>query len=103
MARHRIVGIDFDHMHMGDMLRLVCEHPDAEVVGVWHSEPERPRDVLGRLGLPDSLIFDNWQRCLTESQPTSVVVCSSTANHRLWTERIAEHGLDLLVEKPFAA
>lgn len=103
MAKHRIVGIDFDHMHMGDMLRLVCEHAEAEVVGVWHSEPTRPRDVLGRLELPETLIFDDWERCLTESQPTAAVVCSSTANHATWTERIAQRGLDVLVEKPFAA
>ena len=102
MVRHRIVGIDFDHMHMGDMLRLVCEHGDAEVVGVWHSEPEKPRDVLRRLELPESLIFDDWRRCLTDSQPTAAIVCSSTANHQMWTARIAEFGLDLLVEKPFA-
>ena len=103
MAKHRIVGIDFDHMHMGDMLRLVCEHPDAEVVGVWHSEPEKPSDVLGHLNLPETLIFDDWERCLTETKPTSAVVCSSTANHSVWVERIAPFGIDVLVEKPFAA
>ena len=103
MSKHRIVGIDFDHMHMGDMLRLISEHPDAEVVGVWHSEPEKPRDVLSRLDLPQSLIFDDWERCLTEVEPTAAVVCSSTQNHRVWVERIACFGMDILVEKPFAA
>ncbi len=103
MAKHRIVGIDFDHMHMGDMLRLVCDHSDAEVVGVWHSDSDKPREVLQRLNLPTSLRFDTWEDCLSVAQPTAAIVCSSTANHRIWVERIASCGLDVLVEKPFAA
>ena len=32
--RWRVVGINFDHMHMGDLLRKVHEHPDAEIAGI---------------------------------------------------------------------
>jgi len=102
MAKHRVVGIGFDHMHMGDLLRLVCEHPDAEVVGVWHSEPTKPREVLSRLGLSEELLYSDWKRCLTEPQPTVAVLCVSTADHRDWAVKISEQGLHLLVEKPFA-
>ncbi len=104
MARHhRIVGISFDHMHMGDMLRLVQQHPRAEVVGVWHSERREPTQVLERLGMSTSLIFDDWKECLEQSRPTAAIICSSTASHALWTQRLAEFGIDILVEKPFAA
>ena len=27
----KIVGIEFSHMHMGDLLRCVENHPDAEI------------------------------------------------------------------------
>mgnify|MGYP006906357726 CR=1 FL=1 len=30
----KIVGINFDHMHMGDLLRQVHEHPSATIAGV---------------------------------------------------------------------
>ncbi|MEO0475306.1 MAG: hypothetical protein AAF085_04930 [Planctomycetota bacterium] len=64
MPKHRIVGINFDHMHMGDLLRLVVDHPDAEAVGVWHEEPAKPTEVLDLLGLPQALRFDDWRQCI---------------------------------------
>ncbi len=101
--RHRIVGISFDHMHMGDLLRLVQQHPRAEVVGVWHDNREKPAEVLGRLGMDENLIFSDWRECLEVSKPTLAVLCSSTATHAEWGLRLADFGLDTLIEKPFAA
>ena len=34
MPKFKVVGINFDHMHMGDLLRQVHEHPEAEIVGI---------------------------------------------------------------------
>ena len=39
--KFRIAGINFDHFHMGDLLRMVHEHPDAEIVGICDEQPER--------------------------------------------------------------
>ena len=30
----KIAGINFDHFHMGDLLRYAHEHPHAEIVGI---------------------------------------------------------------------
>lgn len=103
MAKHRIIGIDFSHMHMGDLLRLVCEHGDAEVVGAWHTTPEKPREVLELIGLPESLIYTDWEKCLAETEPTVAVLCAPPVHHLAWGQRIAAANLDLLVEKPFAS
>ena len=32
MSRYRVAGINFEHFHMGDLLRMVAEHPEAEIV-----------------------------------------------------------------------
>jgi len=37
----RIAGINFDHFHMGDLLREVHEHPRAEIAGVCDETPGR--------------------------------------------------------------
>ena len=103
MLKQRIVGIDFSHMHMGDLLRLVCNHPEAEVVGVWDTNPTRPREVLQRLDLPQSLVYTDWKQCLAETSATAAILCAPTVDHCVWAERIAETGLHLLIEKPFAA
>ena len=39
MGRFKIAGINFDHMHMGDLLRMAHEHPDAEIVGISDEDP----------------------------------------------------------------
>ena len=41
MAKHRVIGVSFDHMHMGDLLRQVAEHPEAEIAAVF--DPDRQR------------------------------------------------------------
>ncbi len=103
MSKLRVVGLNFDHMHMGDLLRRVAEHPDTEIVGVWHTTPDRPREVLERLQLPTELLMDDWRRCLDDCKPDAAIVCSSTATHGLWAGRAAEAGVHVLLEKPFAA
>jgi glucose-fructose oxidoreductase len=34
MKRWKIAGINFDHFHMGDNLRMAFNHPAVELVGV---------------------------------------------------------------------
>jgi glucose-fructose oxidoreductase len=41
VAKYGVLGISFDHMHMGDLLRQVTEHPDAEISGIF--DPDRTR------------------------------------------------------------
>mgnify|MGYP000650835571 CR=1 FL=1 len=46
MATFRIVGISFDHMHMGDLLRMVHEHPEAEIAGIFDPDRARMADAI---------------------------------------------------------
>ena len=45
----KIAGINFDHFHMGDLLRYAHEHPQAEVVGVSDEQPARMEEVVRKL------------------------------------------------------
>ena len=36
MKKWKVAGINFDHDHMGDKLRMVEQPPDAEIVGIFH-------------------------------------------------------------------
>jgi predicted dehydrogenase len=99
----RIAGINFDHMHMGDLLRMAQEHPNAEVVGVSDEMPERMNGVLQNLNIPASIAFGDYRQCLTQTKPDVVILCPSTASHGDWTEKVAPFGVHILVEKPFAS
>jgi predicted dehydrogenase len=101
--RWRIAGINFSHMHMGDLLRNVKEHPDAEIVGICDENPDVMRPAIEALGIAESDVFTDYRQCMETTRPDLVVLCPATGEHALWTERIAPFGVHLFIEKPFAA
>ena len=103
MQPFKIVGINFDHMHMGDLLRQVQEHPATEIVGICHETPERMASTVNALAIPAERIFTDYRQCLEETKPDIAILCPATATHGLWVERVAPYGVHILVEKPFAA
>lgn len=103
MSRWRIAGVNFDHFHMGDNLRAVFDHPDAEIVGLCDEDPSRMEEAIGDFGIPRDRVYTDVERCLEETRPDVVVLCPASARHGEWTERVAPFGTHLIVEKPFAA
>ena len=103
MARHGVLGIKFDHMHMGDLLRAVFEHPDAEIAGIFDPDPARMATAIANFAIPEERVFTDLEACLSTAGADLAIVCSATAEHASTVEKIAPHGLNVLVEKPFAA
>lgn len=98
----KIVGIEFSHMHMGDLLRCVEQHPNAEIVGICDPRPERMEEAKKNFGLTDAQVYTDYKTCMEQTQPDLAILCPATAEHALWVERIAPFGCHILVEKPFA-
>lgn len=104
MARKwRIAGVNFDHFHMGDLLRKSVEHPDAEVVGVADHVPGRAGPVAAKLGIGADRVFSDYRECLEKTKPDLVILCPATAEHADWVEKVAPFSVHVMVEKPFAA
>ncbi len=103
MAKFRIVGISFDHMHMGDLLRMVHEHPDAEIAGLFDPDMEKMQAVAKPFGVQDDRFFTDFDACMAQGPYDMAILCAATADHATFTERLALHDLHVFVEKPFAA
>lgn len=103
MGKIRVAGINFDHMHMGDLLRLAYNHPDAEIVGIYDDEPDRMRAAIDNFGIPSDRVFVDVDECLEKAKPDFAILCPATGRHAEYAERVACHKVHLLVEKPFAA
>ncbi|MEA2710843.1 MAG: hypothetical protein QOF78_3444 [Phycisphaerales bacterium] len=101
--RWKIAGVNFDHMHMGDLLRMVHEHPSAEIAGICDEQPARMADAAKKFSISDRQQFTDYRSCLETAKPDLVILCPATAKHAEWTEKVAEYGTHVLVEKPFAA
>ncbi len=98
----RVVGISFDHMHMGDLLRMVHAHPDAEIAGLYDPEPSRMAGAAATFAVPADRLFTDLDACLGVGADLAILCCA-TADHAAMTERLAAAGLHVFVEKPFAS
>lgn len=99
----RIAGVNFDHFHMGDLLRMAHEHPSAEIVGISDLHAERMREAQSNFSLPDAAVFTDYRECLERTKPDMVILCPAAARHAEWTEKVAEYRVPILMEKPFAS
>lgn len=106
MNKWKVAGIEFDHMHMGDNLRMVAEHPEAEIVGVSDEDPSTSagsiESAVDEFRLSEHQSFRDYRRCLELTDPDLVITCPPPAEHADWVERLAPYDVHLLVEKPFA-
>lgn len=103
MKRWKIAGINFDHFHMGDLLRMAFNHPDVEIVGISDEKAERMREAAANFNLSSDKVFTDYRQCLDKTKPDLVILCPATARHGEWTEKVAPFGVNILMEKPFAA
>ncbi|NND20774.1 MAG: Gfo/Idh/MocA family oxidoreductase [Silicimonas sp.] len=103
MAKFRIVGISFDHMHMGDLLRMVDEHPDAEIAGLFDPDLSKMESAAETFAVPQNRLFTDFDACMADGPYDMAILCAATADHARYTERLAAHGVHVFVEKPFAA
>ena len=62
MKRWKIAGVNFDHFHMGDLLRYAKEHKNAEVVGISDTKPERMEEAIQKLGIPREHVYVSMER-----------------------------------------
>jgi len=103
MRKQRIVGISFEHAHMGDLLREAHEHPNAEIVGICDPDGARMADAIKAFAISSDRVFHDIERCVRETKPDLAILCPATARHADCVEAVAPLGVDILLEKPFAA
>jgi predicted dehydrogenase len=103
VKKWRVAGINFDHDHMGDNLRMVFDHPGAEIVGICHEEPRRMDRAARNFSLPPDRVFTDYRKCLESTRPDIVILCPATARHAEWVLKVAPYGVNILLEKPFAS
>src|SRR6266511_1912498 len=99
----KIASINFDHFHMGDLLRMAAEHPQVELVGISDEQPNRMEDAIRKLGIPRARSFTDYRECLEKTKPDIVILCPAASKHGEWVRKVAPYSVHIMVEKPFAA
>jgi 1,5-anhydro-D-fructose reductase (1,5-anhydro-D-mannitol-forming) len=101
----RVGLLSFAHVHAAGYASLLRDMPDVEVLTadpdteLAGAEEVRGRQLAEKLGVG---YVDSYQE-LFAWQPDAVIVTSENARHRPLVELAAQHGVDVLCEKPLAA
>lgn len=102
----RVVGAEFDQMHINTNLEWVVDHPNTELVGVCDESPASSTGSVSRvtdeLGLDPDRVYDDLDRCLDELRPDVVIGCPNNAAHAAFVERVAPRDVAIAIEKPLA-
>ena len=104
---YRLVGANFDQMHMNTNLEWARDHPAVEVVGVCDEDPHTSTGSIGKavadLGLADDAVYADLDACLGETDPDIVLGCPRTSEHADFVERVVDYDIEALaIEKPLA-
>lgn len=99
----KIAGINFDHFHMGDLLRYAHEHPSAEIVGISDEQPARMEEAVSKGLVARNQAFTDYRACLERTKPDVVILCPAASKHGEWVKKVAPYSTHIMVEKPFAA
>jgi len=99
----RVAGIDFEHFHMGDNLRMAFDHPNVEIVGICDENPEKMQGAIDNFGIAADAVFTDVQQCLAATKPDIVLLCPATGRHAEVMEEVAPCGAHIIMEKPFAS
>ena len=95
----RVAGINFDHMHMGDLLRQVHDHPGAEISGICDADRGRMAGAIAAFDIPPAAVFTEVAACLA-TRPDMVILCPATAAHATCVAQVAGHTRLILLENP---
>lgn len=78
--------------------RVLCELPEAELVGLFETRPDRAAEVAGRL---NTRAYTSLESLLDAVDAITVAV--PTSEHSRVATAALERGLDVLIEKPIAS
>ena len=59
--------------------------------------------AIANFGIAPDRVYTDPEKCLAETKPDLVILCPATGEHATWVERVAPSGVNILMEKPFAA
>ncbi|NHF62338.1 Gfo/Idh/MocA family protein [Microcella pacifica] len=102
VPQYRVAGVAFDHMHIGDQLRVAQLHPQAEVTGVFDTDKARMDAVCDDLGIATELRHLDLQQMLASARPDIVFVCSPTDQHLEYVRLLAPLEVTIILEKPLS-
>ena len=96
----RLAGFCADHMHLEGLLRVAAAQGFTSSVCMTLTKRGWPRLLRARYSRGRPLYVGSASS--RSASPRSRSVCSTTAAHATWCERLCPAGVHVILEKPFA-
>lgn len=95
-----IVGLVHGHVH--GFLEQFRHSPEIEIVGIAEPDHQLLLQAGAKYGFDQTLLFPSLEEMIAKSHPQTVLVYTSTFDHRRVVETCARLGVHVMMEKPLA-
>ncbi|MES2392798.1 MAG: Gfo/Idh/MocA family oxidoreductase [Acidobacteriota bacterium] len=95
-----IVGLE--HGHVGGCFQLLTKTENVKLVAVVEKDAELRAKYATRFHLDHALMFESLDAMAAKVKPKAVLIYTAPVRHRAVVEWAAKHGIDAMMEKPFA-
>ncbi len=96
----RVDIIGLEHGHVAGFLHQFPLQHDAELVAIVDADKTLTARYQQQFHLAPKLFYNTLDEAVAATHPKAVLVYTSVGQHRRVIEEAAQHGLDVMVEKP---
>ena len=97
---YRVAIVGLVHGHVQGFLEELPRHSNIQLVGIVETDAALSAKYERKFHLDHALFFTNTDAMIARAHPAALLVYTSIANHRRVIETAAQHGIDVMVEKP---
>lgn len=95
-----IVGLVHGHVH--GFLEHYRHSPEIEIVGIAEPDRQLLSAAAAKYGFDQAQLFNDLEEMIAKAHPQTVLLYTSTFDHRRMVEICARHGVHVVMEKPLA-
>jgi len=98
----RLIIIGLAHDAVADFIHRATDRQDVQLVGIVESNRELTARYERLFNLGTNFFFSSLEELLARTNAQAAAVFTSTIEHRRVVEACANHGIDVMLEKPLA-
>ncbi|HSY71990.1 MAG TPA: Gfo/Idh/MocA family oxidoreductase [Alloacidobacterium sp.] len=96
----RVAIFGLEHGHIGGFLQQFPRQHEVELVGIVEADKELASRYQQQFHLDPSLFYSTLDEVVAAHHPQALLVYTSVGRHRQVIEQAAQHGINVMVEKP---
>ncbi len=98
----RVAVVGLVHGHVAGFLPQLPNHPEVQLVGIEEPDTALAGKYQKKYGLDPKIFYTDIGAMLERTHPQAILVYTAISDHRHAIEIAADHGVDVMVEKPLA-